>query len=101
MIVYLLHFEQEIGNAALAHAKARHYLGSTQDLEKRIEEHKSGTSNCSIVRAFRKRGIRFCVAITWNVGRDFEKYLKKSQKNSLKLCPICMGLVKLEEIEWI
>ena len=69
--VYLLHFDRPL-------AHARHYLGSTANLDTRLME---------VVTAL---GIGFQLARTWAGGRPEERRLKR-RKNSPRLCPICKG----------
>lgn len=81
MVCYLLHFDEPI-----AHAK--HYLGSTTNLERRISEHRRGY-RARLMEVLKERGIGFQVARVWEGGdRQLEKKLKK-QKQGTRLCPIC------------
>lgn len=91
--VYLLHFEQKIGNPENKRAQAQHYIGSAADFAKRISSHRQGRSGAGIVRAFHERGIPFTVARTWERpdGRAFERYLKRSYHDTISLCPVCSG----------
>lgn len=89
MVCYLIHFERPIGNPDNPHGQAQHYIGCTENLKKRIDQHRFGRS-ASIVRAFYAAGIKFKVARTWEGGRDLERKLK-NRKNAKKLCPICRG----------
>ena len=80
-VVYLLHFDQP-----LAHAK--HYLGYTNNLERRIKEHRRGHSGSHIMRVLKQRGIGFVVARTWEGGtRADERRMKGRGKG--RMCPIC------------
>ncbi len=89
MTVYLLHFERPIGNPANPRGQAQHYLGFTDNLEQRIEQHRKGWSGSAIVRAFHDQGIPFVVARTWDAGRDQERYFKQHGKHASRLCPVC------------
>jgi predicted GIY-YIG superfamily endonuclease len=80
MVVYLLHFERP-----LHHAK--HYLGCTNDLTKRLKKHRTGNGS-KLMRAVTKAGIGFIIAKTWHGDRHFERWLH-NKKNSPKFCPIC------------
>ncbi len=82
---YLLHFEKPLKHA-------RHYLGWTNDFEKRMEEHHNGKrERCVLTWAIRKQGIIWTVARTRvNVPISHEKKIKK-MKNSPRYCPICNG----------
>lgn len=82
MTVYLLHF-----NAPLSHA--RHYIGATNNLEKRLKRHAAGRGAC-IMKAVRKAGIGWTVARIWEGNYELEKELKR-QKHSERYCPICQA----------
>lgn len=85
MAVYLLHFDRKLSHA-------QHYIGFSDDVEKRIEQHKAGRSGAGIVAEFHKLGIAFVVARTWaEKGRDFERHLKRKYKRATSLCPLCKG----------
>jgi len=87
MTVYLLHFDQPIGNLDNPRGQAQHYLGSAEDLEARLAAHASG-NGARLMEVVAERGIGWTVARTWPGGRDVEKRLKRWH-NSPKLCPIC------------
>lgn len=81
--VYLLHF-------ATPFKHARHYVGFTAHLERRLEGHRSGRG-ARLLAVLREAGIPFEVAKTWSrVDRHFERRLHRA-KNSPRLCPICSG----------
>lgn len=86
--VYLLHFDDKIGDIANPRGAAQHYLGYTSNLDSRLDQHARGRSGAGIVRAFYEAGISFIVARTWTGDRSLERRLK-NQKNSPRLCPIC------------
>lgn len=79
--VYLLHFDRP-------YRHARHYVGFTTNLKRRLSEHRSGHGSpllCAVVEA----GIRFRVARLWlNVTRRFERRLHNLQPR-WKHCPYC------------
>jgi predicted GIY-YIG superfamily endonuclease len=79
--VYLLHLDRPLSHA-------RHYLGSTADLEARLEEHRRGTG-ARLMEVCKERGIGFTLARTWAGGRTLERQLKQ-QKGGPRLCPICL-----------
>jgi predicted GIY-YIG superfamily endonuclease len=79
--VYLIHFEKKLHHA-------QHYLGYTQDLERRMKLHASGRG-AKLMKAVTERGIPWSVVRTWDGGRDLETLLK-TQKNASRYCPICM-----------
>lgn len=77
---YLLHFDRP-------YKHARHYLGWTVDLQKRLDEHLNGTGS-RLIEVITAEGIGFCVANVWpgTTLRD-EKRLKN--KHNPKLCAVC------------
>jgi predicted GIY-YIG superfamily endonuclease len=81
-MVYLIHFEQKLSHA-------QHYIGFAEnDLEQRIEKHKSGLG-AKILRAANQAGINWNVVKVWDNGdRTFERKLK-NQKKARCLCPVC------------
>ncbi|MGL5064718.1 MAG: hypothetical protein ACRC62_32445 [Microcoleus sp.] len=81
--VYLLHFSRPINPSR----PAQHYLGWSNDLDKRLRKHRKGTGSrlCAVAR---ERGITFVLAEVWAGGRALESRLKR-QHNSRKFCPIC------------
>lgn len=83
MAVYLLHFDQ-------SYHHVRHYLGWTDNLEQRLEAHRSG-NGARLIEVINEAGIGWTLARTWEGGRDLERRLKR-QKNSPRLCPICRAL---------
>lgn len=80
MTVYLLHFNEP-------YCHARHYLGSTDDLDNRQQEHRTG-QGARLTQVIHNAGITFILARTWEGGRDLERKLKRWHK-SPDLCPIC------------
>ncbi len=97
MTVYLLHYTQPIGNTANPRGTAQHYLGSTNDLERRLTQHEAGKSGAGIVRAFVAAGVTFVLARTWEGGKQEERKLKNWHK-ARQLCPICRHTG--QPIEW-
>lgn len=85
--VYLLHFSEP-------YKHARHYLGWTNDLPKRLREHMNGKrANCVLTYVIKNAGIEHQVVRTWAGPITLEKALKKRKNNRL-LCPICNPDVK-------
>ena len=102
MPVYLIHFETP-------YKHARHYLGSTDNLSRRLFEHATGTG-ARLMQVIQRAGIRYHVAKVWQ-GEDAWKqalvywrhcplprilqddleweYALKTWKNSPKLCSTC------------
>ncbi len=79
-MVYLIHF-----NTPLFHAK--HYMGSTDSLKRRLAEHRSGNGS-RLMEVITEKGIGWQLAKTWPGGRAEERKLKR-QKHGPRLCPIC------------
>ncbi len=86
-MVYLIHFDEPLGDRSNPRGQARHYLGYTEDLDARMEAHRRGNGS-AIMRAVSEAGISWRLVRTWPGGRDVEKKLK-SQHNSPRFCPIC------------
>jgi predicted GIY-YIG superfamily endonuclease len=85
--VYLIHTTKPFHHL-------RHYLGWTQNLDERLEEHRRGTG-ANIMRVLKEQGIEWKLARTWkNVTRKFERRLK-NQGGLSRHCPICkaQGLI--------
>lgn len=79
--VYLMHLDRPL-------AHSQHYIGWTNDVDKREIEHNSGKGS-PYLRAAKEAGINFKVVRTWpNEDRHFERKLK-NRKNARYLCPIC------------
>lgn len=82
--VYLIHFDQPVGHA-------RHYLGYTVDVERRLAMHRRG-AGARLMQVVKQRGITWAVA--WvKVGDRTEERRLKNLHGSSRICPIC----KLEQ----
>lgn len=81
--LYLLHFEP-------AYEHAGHYLGYSDDVERRVGEHLAANGKASpLVRAAIAAGSTVTLARTWPGGdRTLERRLK-SQHHGPRHCPIC------------
>lgn len=80
--VYLLHFDRPFHHA-------RHYIGWTRDVGRRLVRHRTGTGS-PLVMAATNAGIPFTVARVWhNVTVRFERRLHNMHHKLL--CPKCMG----------
>jgi hypothetical protein len=66
---------------------ARHYTGSTDDLDARIADHRAGRG-AKLMAAIVGAGIGFDVVCTLPGGRVEERRIKK-RKNAALLCPRC------------
>jgi len=84
MSVYILHFAEKLHNA-------QHYVGCTNNIERRMREHLHCYSGGSkLVRAVVKRGTEVILAKVYPYGdRNLEKRIKAIKKTSL-ICPICL-----------
>jgi hypothetical protein len=85
-VVYLIHLDQKLGSDH-PKGRARHYLGTTINLDRRLAQHRDGTG-ARILAAATARGIGFDVVRTWPGGRDEERRMKKLH-NAPRLCPRC------------
>jgi len=91
-ITYLLHFSE-------SYYHARHYLGWTNDLAKRLREHMNGNRDkCVLTHVIKENGIEHTLVRTWRGPLSTEKTLKKKKNNRL-LCPVCNPKVKDYECE--
>ena len=86
-VVYLIHFDQKIGNPASPRGQAGHYLGTTIDLDRRLAQHRDG-AGARMLAAANRLGIGYDVVRTWPGGRDVERRLKR-QRNAPRMCPTC------------
>ena len=106
--VYLLHFDRPFGNLSNPRGQARHYLGSTCDLEHRLQLHRLG-NGARLMEVVTAAGIEFEVCRLWRLdtyeeARALERKLKK-QHSGLRLCPYCTGkpvdtLVSMRQGHW-
>ena len=80
MTVYLLHFETKL-------AHAQHYLGSTDNLEARLNCHRQG-NGARLMAVVAQQDIPWRLARTWAGDRALERRLKH-RKEGPRLCPIC------------
>lgn len=83
--VYLIHFEQKFKHAA-------HYLGSTINLEARLQLHRAG-SGARLMEVIAEHGIGWHVSKIWQTespaaARELEAKLKR-QHHDGRLCPEC------------
>ena len=86
--VYLLHFDEPIGNTASQKGYAQHYTGWASDLAARLAEHRR-SSDVKILQAVRRAGISWSLARTWAGTRTRERQLK--QRGAARRCPVCQG----------
>jgi hypothetical protein len=79
--IYLLHFER-------SYKHARHYLGWTENLERRLEAPRSGRGS-PLVAAAVADGIEFQLAATSAGDRHKERKLHRYKNSGARLCPFC------------
>ena len=79
--LYLIHFEAK-------YQHAQHYLGLSNDLQRRLEEHQSGQGN-PLMKAVTLAGITWSVVRTWSDADRMREVQLKSRHNAPKLCPVC------------
>lgn len=84
--VYLFHFRRPLGNLANRRAQASHYVGFSDDFERRLSEQLAGRG-AKIVRAATLRGIPFDV-YHWPACLAVEKLIKRAHNTAI-YCPTC------------
>lgn len=65
----------------------RHYLGSSNDPERRLREHRSGRGS-HYTRAVIAAGIDLEIVRLWP-GERYDEVLRKLSKNAARWCPHC------------
>ena len=79
--VYLLHFDRPYNGPM------QHYVGFTDNLVERLEDHRQGAGTAMTRRAF-EQGIGFTLARTWTGTRKLERQIKaRGPSNYCRLCP--------------
>lgn len=86
-LVYEIHFDQPIGDPENPKGAAQHYIGHTEDLDRRLAEHRSGHT-AAIMRAVNEAGIGWHLVRTWPGTRDTERQIKLL-RSGRRLCPEC------------
>ena len=79
--IYLLHFEQRYKHAG-------HYLGSTENLNARLAEHRAGRG-ARLLAVIGEAGIGWQVARTWEDATRNDESKLKHAKMTPRLCPLC------------
>ena len=79
--LYLIHFECK-------YEHAQHYIGLSNDVQRRMEEHRSGQGN-PLMKAVTLAGITWKVVRTWHDADRMLEVQIKSRHNARRLCPIC------------
>jgi hypothetical protein len=85
--VYLLHFDQPIGNTNSKVGYAQHYTGWAADLMARLDAHRAH-SDVKIMEAVRQAGIGWVLAQTWPGSRFRERQIK-NRGGASRFCPVC------------
>ena len=80
-LVYLIHFDR-------AYHHARHYVGYTENVAQRMDEHRAGHGS-RLLAAVAAAGVGFEVAFIWTgASRAFERCVHR-YKNTPRFCPVC------------
>lgn len=79
-VVYLLHFHTP-------YRHARHYVGWTDDLDRRLIEHQTGQGSRLLFVAV-NAGVTFELARTWSGSRKLERRIKTLGAGT-RVCPLC------------
>lgn len=87
--IYLIHFDEPVGDRTRPRMSASHYIGWTTDLETRLEQHRKGLG-AALMAYVATKGIAWKVVRLWEGStRDDERRLKKSGHFADRLCPEC------------
>lgn len=88
-IIYLLHFDEPIGDTSRPRMHASHYLGWAKDgkLADRLERHARG-EGASITRYAVEHGIGWTVTMLRDGTRDDERRLKRNGHHD-RQCSVC------------
>ena len=81
LTLYLIHFECK-------YEHAQHYLGLSNNVERRLEEHRCGQGN-PLMKAVTAAGIPWQLVRTWTDADRMHEVQLKSRHKSWKLCPVC------------
>lgn len=80
-MVYLIHFDTPI-------AHARHYLGFTDNLKKRLFQHEHG-KGARLLEVAKQRGIVWHCVRTWADATRTDERKFKNRKKIKRYCPMC------------
>lgn len=88
-VIYLLHFDQPLGDPSRPRMSARHYVGWSMErtVVRRIREHREGRG-ASITRAAVARGIGMQVVAVTRGTRNDERRLKNNGHHDER-CVLC------------
>jgi predicted GIY-YIG superfamily endonuclease len=85
-VIYLLHFDQPIGDLRNPRGFASHYTGWTLDLPARLVDHAAGRG-ARLLQVVGELGIGWQLARIWTGTRARERSLK--QRGAARRCPVC------------
>jgi hypothetical protein len=85
-VIYLIHFDQPIGDLANPRGFASHYTGWTLDLPARLVDHAHGRG-ARLMQVVGEAGIGWQLARIWTGTRARERSLK--QRGATRRCPVC------------
>jgi len=79
-MIYLICFER-------SYKHAHHYIGSTDDLDERLKEHRH-SKGARLLAVINEAGINWQLVAQFEGGRKEERKLK-NRRNAAQLCPNC------------
>jgi hypothetical protein len=85
-VIYLIHFNQPIGDLCNPRGFASHYTGWTLDLPTRLADH-AGGRGARLLQVVGELGIGWQLARIWTGTRARERSLK--QRGATRRCPVC------------
>jgi len=85
-VIYLIHFDQPIGDLTNPRGFASHYTGWTLDLPARLVDHAAGRG-ARLMQVVGELGIGWQLARIWTGTRTRERSLK--QRGATRRCPVC------------
>jgi hypothetical protein len=85
-VIYLIHFDQPIGDLGNPRGFASHYTGWTLDLPARLVDHAAGRG-ARLMQVVGEQGIAWQLARIWTGTRTRERSLK--QRGATRRCPVC------------
>jgi hypothetical protein len=86
-VIYLIHFDQSIGDLHNPRGFASHYTGWTLDLPARLVDHAAGRG-ARLMQVIGELGIGWQLARIWTGTRAKERSLKRSG-GAARRCPVC------------
>jgi hypothetical protein len=86
-VIYLIHFDQPIGDLCNPRGFASHYTGWTLELPARLVDHAAGRG-ARLMQVVGERGIGWQLARIWTGTRTRERSLKRSG-GAARRCPVC------------